>query len=258
MTERQPSRLLDQIGREMQAGALAGRVAVLPTGSVEYHGPHGPLGTDTFIARELAARVGARRPRLVVLPELAYAPCPVETRRHAGTLAIAPTTAAALLEQLLRSLFDDGVAGLIVLNAHIGNVTPATLAADAVHDQFPEAFVALVNWWETLPAEETEALAGFGDNGGHGHGGAVEMSVTQAIVPELVRPELAEDVSPGQAPPAAGPLRLVGVPDAHVPPHGYSGRVSEIDRAAGARLLDLATDRIVASIDALLRRLGVS
>jgi creatinine amidohydrolase len=253
MRKGSPSRLLDQIGRDVDEGALAGRVALLPTGSVEYHGPHGPLGTDTFIARELAERVGARRPRLVVLPELAYMPCPIETRRHAGTVQVAPSVAAALLEQLLRSLFAAGFAGVVLLNAHDGAITSATVAGDAVSDDFPDAFVALVSWWETLPADEARALAGFSDNGGHGHGGPLEMSVTQAIVPELVRPELAQDVDEAEAPPP----NVVVVPHARVPPHGYHGRVSEIDREHGRLLLDLATDRVVARIDRLVARLGI-
>jgi len=246
-----PSRLLDQLGQDVDAGALRGRVALLPMGSVEYHGPHAPLGTDLFIARELAERVGARRPRLVVLPELAYAPCRVETRRHAGTLAIAPGVATALLEELFRTLLSAGFHGIVVLNAHVENESSATLAADAVTDRFPEAFVAVVNWWEMLPADETAALGGFGENGGHGHGAAVELSVTQAIVPELVRPELADDVPETDAPPGRG-LQVVAPPHARVPPHGYHGRASEIDRGHGAALLDLAAERIVAAVDALL------
>jgi creatinine amidohydrolase len=246
--------MLDQVGRDVDDGALRGRVALLPAGSVEYHGPHGPLGADVVLARELAERVGAERPELVVLPELAYAPCPAETRRHPGTLAISAATATALLEQLFRGLFATGFAGVVVLNAHVGNVEPATLAADAVADAFPDAFVALVNWWETLPAAETHALARFGENGGHGHGGAVELSVTQAIAPDLVRPEGAQDLEPAGGPP--GPVRLLAAPQAHVAPHGYHGRPSEIDRAHGERLLALAVERIVTAIDGLLAHLA--
>jgi creatinine amidohydrolase len=255
MSQGSPRRLLEHIGRDVDDGALGGAVAVLPAGSVEYHGPHAPLGTDTFIASELARRVCADRPRLVALPELAYTPCPAETRRHPGTLAIAPSVATALLEEIFRGLFGAGFAGVVVVNAHIGNVMPASLAADAVSDDFPDAFVALVSWWETLPADETRALAGFSENGGHGHGGPLEMSVTAAIVPALVRPELAEDLDERDALPG-GALHVIGAPRAHVPPHGYHGRVSEIDGEHGRRLLDLASERIVASIDALLDRLG--
>ena len=217
--------MLDVIGRDAQAGALAGRVALLPAGSVEYHGPHGPLGTDTFIARELAALAAAQRPRLILMPELAYTPCPAETRDHAGTIAIASPVAAELLEHVFRGLLRAGLAGVVVMNAHEGNIEPARLAADAVGKEFPDAVFALLNWWETLPADETARLVGFSENGGHGHAGPLEMSVTQAIVPELVRPELAED------------------PD---------GRAGEIDGDKGRVLLALACERLVAAIDRLL------
>jgi hypothetical protein len=44
----------------------------------------------------------------------------------------------------------------------------------------------------------------------------------------------------------------VAPPHARIPPRGYHGRASEIDRDHGKQLLDLATERIVASIDSLL------
>ena len=254
MRDHPPTRLTDQVGRDVDDGALRGRVALLPAGSVEYHGPHGPLGTDVLIARALADRVGARRPALVVLPELAYAPCRLETRRHPGTIAIRPSVAAALIEDLLRSLFAAGLAGVVVLNAHVEHAACVELAADAVTDAFPAAFVAIVDWWATLPAEETQALAGFAEHGGHGHGGAVELSVTAAIAPGRVRPAAAADLD---EPPtlAAGALRVVAPPHTHVPPHGYHGHPSEIDAAHGAALLELATERIVAAVDALVAQL---
>jgi creatinine amidohydrolase len=243
-----PSRLTERLGRDVDEGWLRGRVAILPAGSVEYHGPHAPLGTDAFIARELADRVGARRPDLVVLPPIAYAPCRVETRRRAGTIAIGADIAVALFEQLFRGVLAAGCAGVVVINAHVENAEPASLAADAVTDRFPDAFVALVNWWETLPADE---ITGFTENGGHGHGGPLELSVTQAVVPELVRPELAADVEESGGP-RTRHLRLVAPPHARIPPEGYHGRASEIDADRGRELLELATDRIVADVDALL------
>jgi creatinine amidohydrolase len=222
MSSHPPSGLLGQLGREADEGALTGRCALLPAGSIEHHGPHAPLGTDTFIARELARRVGARRPALLVVPELAYTPCPADTRRRRGTLALTSGLAVALFEELFRGLLGAGLRGVVVLNAHIGNVAPATFAADGVRDDFPDAIIALVSWWETLPAEETAQL-GFSENGGHGHGGPLELSVTQAIVPGLVRPELSVDP-----------------------------RAREIDREKGRLLLELATDRLTAAVDELL------
>lgn len=251
MTAPAEPHLLDALGRTVDEGGFRGRVGLLPLGSVEYHGPHSPLGTDVFIARELAGRIARARPELLLLPELAYTACPVETREYPGTISIEPSLAAKLLEGIFRSLFRSGLAGVVVVNAHSGNVTPLALAGDGVGDDFPDAFVAAVNWWETVPGEETGPLGNFSQDGGHGHGGPVEMSVTAAIRPDLVRPEWANDVDVVEKR-ACDALRVVSDPRRFVDFPGYHGRVREIDAGTGARLLELAATRIVASIDDLL------
>ena len=44
-------------------------VAILPMGSLEEHGPIGPLGTDAIIPEEIAARLEARMSdRVLILP----------------------------------------------------------------------------------------------------------------------------------------------------------------------------------------------
>ncbi|MGE3799099.1 MAG: creatininase family protein, partial [Thermomicrobiales bacterium] len=55
----------EEIGRRARDGAIA----VLPTGAIEQHGPHLPVGTDTFavehIVRFAAASIADRVPVLV-------------------------------------------------------------------------------------------------------------------------------------------------------------------------------------------------
>src|SRR5659263_124012 len=50
------------------------QTVILPLGSLEEHGPHLPLGTDTFHAMEVARRVSLLRP-VVVAPPLFYGLC---------------------------------------------------------------------------------------------------------------------------------------------------------------------------------------
>ena len=47
------------------------KVFVVPLGSLEQHGPHLPLGTDSWIAGEVAKRVEQEAPnQIVLLPTL--------------------------------------------------------------------------------------------------------------------------------------------------------------------------------------------
>jgi creatinine amidohydrolase len=70
---------------EFEAWRDKHRTVILPVGSVEEHGPHLPLGTDTFHALEVARRIAEARPVLVA-PPLYYGLCR-STREHPGTVS---------------------------------------------------------------------------------------------------------------------------------------------------------------------------
>jgi creatinine amidohydrolase len=56
-----------------QVEATAGKgILALPLGSLEQHGPHLPLDTDTRIAQALAAGLADRLADVVVAPPVAY------------------------------------------------------------------------------------------------------------------------------------------------------------------------------------------
>jgi len=61
--------------RDLPPEEKARTVAVLPTGAIEAHGPHLPLGTDVIIAdamaRAGAERLAARGLHVLMLPPLA-------------------------------------------------------------------------------------------------------------------------------------------------------------------------------------------
>lgn len=104
-------------------------IAVLPVGAVEAHGPHLPLVTDVIIA---AAAAKAAMPGLrslgchpALLPPLAYTAAPFAAG-FPGTISVRPATVSALLSDIAESLEQQGVAALVVVNAHLD---PAHLGA---------------------------------------------------------------------------------------------------------------------------------
>ncbi len=109
--------------REVDATAGAALLA-LPLGSLEQHGPHLPLDTDTRIAHALATGLAARRPGVVVGPPVAYG-ASGEHAAFAGTLLVGHEPLAAFLVELVRSARTT-FRGVVLVNAHGGN--EATLA----------------------------------------------------------------------------------------------------------------------------------
>lgn len=100
-----------------------GTLLLVPVGSLEQHGPHLPLDTDTVIAAEVAGRVAAHLLEdgpVLVAPPLTLA-ASGEHHGFPGTLSIGTDALAAMLVELVRSaaLWTPRV---VFVNAHGGNV----------------------------------------------------------------------------------------------------------------------------------------
>ena len=226
--------------KEQLRGASLG---ILPMGSIEFHGPHAPLGTDSIIATALAERV-AKRLRGVLFPLVAYSHCPSTTRGYLGTVSVRTETMIEYLTEVFRGILTTDVKGILVLNAHDGNIEVVKAAGEVIADEFPDRFVLLINWWETLPESFVNSLDFFTQSGGHGHGGPLETSVVQAIKPETVNLSKGKniDLEPKTADETLHAVREVNSREAWA---GYHGRISEASREKGEILLEEGVKHIV-------------
>jgi len=202
-------------------------IVAVPLGSCEQHGVHLPLGTDTFVATVLAARLADRCPDVVVAPPVGVS----ASGEHAGfpgTLSIGTEATAAVLLELARSA--DWAAGIVIVNGHGGN-------ADAL-----EAATA------TIRAEGRNVLAWSPHvPDGDAHAGHTETSLMLAIDARLVAMHLAR---PGVTRPLediAGALRRHGV--GAVSPTGVLGDPTDATLEGGRNLLEMLTDDLVAAVD---------
>jgi creatinine amidohydrolase len=236
--------LADLPGSRLEAVLQRVPLAILPLGSIEYHGPHGAFGTDLFLAETLAQRVGDTLEALV-LPAVPFAHCPPVTRGYQGTLDVAEDTMSRYLEDVLASVFGLGLRAVLALNAHDGNIRPLQTAGDRLADRFPDRFLWLVNWWEVLPMHLVEPLGFFSQGGGHGHGGPLEISAAAAARPETVDLGQARDLDV-VPPPGGGIVRAISEGRPRPSWEGYHGRASEVTVEKGEHLLALATERITA------------
>jgi creatinine amidohydrolase len=106
-----------------EAGAALARakVAIIPVGATEQHGPNLSLETDTAIAAELARRIAeAVYPRAVVSPALPYG-VSHHHMRFPGTMTISPDAFQAVLVDVARSLRRQGAQRIFIVDGHAGN-----------------------------------------------------------------------------------------------------------------------------------------
>lgn len=84
-----PKRFEEIAGYEV-AEAVAGHpLAILPLGSLEFHGPHNPLGSDSIIISGIAERVSTRTNGLP-FPTIKFTQCPAHTAHFRGTVSVRP------------------------------------------------------------------------------------------------------------------------------------------------------------------------
>ena len=151
--------------------AAGARVLLVPVGSLEQHGPHLPLDTDTRIAVALAGTVADQRTDALVAPAIAIGSSG-EHEGFAGTLSIGSDALNLVLVELVRSNRD--FAHVVFVNGHGGNL-----------DAMQRASAQLV--------AEGHSVVAFSPSvpGGDAHAGRTETSLMLYLDPSAVRLDLA-------------------------------------------------------------------
>jgi mycofactocin system creatininase family protein len=224
---------------EVEAGPR--RLLVVPIGSLEQHGAHLPLDTDTRIAAAVASRACAGRSGVGLAPPIAIG----ASGEHAdfpGTLSIGSVALSTLLVELGRHASLHWPAMLLV-NGHGGNVTAIR---DAVRQLRREGRRSHV-WHAGLRPGMLASEDGMTPDA---HAGRVETSMMLALAPDDVRLDAA----------AAGDTRPLAeiLPDlsAHgvrqVSPNGVLGDPAGASAAEGEQSLSLLVGDLSQTVDGLL------
>jgi creatinine amidohydrolase len=134
---------------EVKARLPKVRLAILPTGSMEQHGPHLTFETDIVIAAELARRLALQHfPRVVVAP-----PLPVGMSNHhmrfPGTITWRHDTFMACLEDTILALAEHGIRRFLILNGHGGNRAAISILASQLRYE-DDLLVAGCTWFELV------------------------------------------------------------------------------------------------------------
>jgi creatinine amidohydrolase len=157
-------------------------LVLVPTGSTEQHGPHGPLSTDVIIPTEVSRRVAARVGALVA-PSVNYG-ISAGHRGFRGLAYLTSPTFTSVIEDVAYSFAEAGFRRIVFVNGHYTNYAPIITACMNVSTRLPAGARAWgVSYWEALPAEQLEEYLSL-SAGLHANIG--ETSAVMAVRPELV------------------------------------------------------------------------
>jgi creatinine amidohydrolase len=97
------------------------QVAVIPVGSIEQHGPHLPISTDSDIVTEIARQLSEKK-NFLLLPTITYG----VSYEHAPffNLSIKESTLNTVITDLCTSLLANNIRTIFVINGHHGNLKP--------------------------------------------------------------------------------------------------------------------------------------
>jgi creatinine amidohydrolase len=178
--------------REVEAFLHEHQTVIVPTGSTEQHGPHGPLLTDVLIPQEVARRMASRVGALVAPPinySLSYPHV-----GFTGVVHLRIPTFMALIEDLCVSLATVGFKRLVFLNGHYDNTYAIAYACASAAGRMPADVRAFpVNYWDGMTPEEAGE---FFDPSNGLHANRGETSAVLAIDPALVDMDLANAEMP--------------------------------------------------------------
>lgn len=219
-------------------------IVVVPTGSIEQHGPHCPADVDIsipFFIGISAAQQMDDFPVFVAPPVwwgLAH-----YNKGFPGTISLRAETYLHLLEDVCMSIWENGFKRIVILNGHGGNAAPNRMIRDMLSEQnvFPVAY----NWWDSV--EDMISKSSDSDSN-IGHGGEWETSVQLFIREQLVsKPHIGADV-PLMSPFDPETARFATFAERRRDTRdrtGIMGDAHVATREKGKAILALAIDRLV-------------
>jgi len=136
---------------------------IIPVGSLEQHGAHLPITTDSDIVTEIASRL-AKNGNFIVFPTISYGIS--DEHSPLFNTSIATTTLRTILSNIINSLLENGVWKFCILNGHHGNYKPLDVLHHTSH--IKSCRLQVCSYWHFMKHE-------------FDHAGFVETSIMLAI-----------------------------------------------------------------------------
>ena len=157
------------------------RLAILPVGSTEQHGPN--IGESADIARATAGAKGlARRlyPRAIVAPGFPFG-LSAHHMRFPGTITIRAETFMAVLRDVVGSLKEHGIKKFFIINGHGGNIPALGVAMWQIKEELGVDVAHALHWPSQGMIDQYQRSPRVG------HACEIETSLAMYLTPNIAK-----------------------------------------------------------------------
>ena len=222
-------------------------VVILPVGSVEQHGPHLPLFTDTIISEGFANLLGDKV-NGIVMPSINYGyksqPASGGGPLFPGTIDLNGTTLINLVKDIIEELIRDGIRKIALVNSHFENQAFLLEAIDLVSKNMPaNTKIIMMSWWDLITQNTIDKIFDEVEFPGWAleHAAITETSLILKFKPELVHMDKLIDEKIEEVP----TYQVYPIPKDLVPKSGLLSIGRTSSAAKGELIVDEALSKMV-------------
>ena len=214
------------------------KTIIFPFGTIEEHGRHLPLNTDSLIIQEVLKSV-AKRKKFFLAPVVYYGVC-TTTKDHPGTISITPETLRRLSADLVMGAYKKGLRNFLLISGHGGSLHMSALkeTAEILVEKLGGIKIAVFSPYDLLWKELSEIAETANDS----HAGELETSMMLYLSPELVKGR-----APEEYPKIPKPFSVKD--KVKYWPGGVWGNPKKASAEKGKKAIKLMTDKIAEILD---------
>ena len=210
------------------------KTIIVPYGTVEEHGKHLPLSTDTLVMTEVA-KVVAERVDVFVAPPIHYGVC-TSTGHHPGTIGITPDTVRAITLDIVRDGYRKGLRRFILISGHAGGLHIGAMreAGERLIEELQGVQIGALSIYDLVWNEIAEIAETKNDS----HAGEMETSLILHLAGKLVKGRSKEEYP-------KLPKPFLAREKVKCWPGGVWGNPNAASKEKGERLFTIMVEKVV-------------
>jgi len=220
-------------------------VVIIPTGSLEQHGTHLPLFTDSILATAVSEAVEKRIPETVLLTPTLWLGASGHHLKFAGTLSGSFEAYMGAIESVIESLVPHGFTKFFLVNGHGGNSEPNGVILRKLKARYPNLSFGHSGYFAF--SADVAAQVMTGPIKAIQHACEAEASLMMHVRPELVRRDKLRDDGLSPEPAVVGMIHHFD----EITEQGSRGYASLATPEKGAAIFEASVEGLIRNIQAI-------